>query len=129
MSTSQKSVLVSHIENVLQSFAVGGGKGKALVKKLDKTPTAQELGGVYLKLIEDSSDLLVLDSGETATLHKILEDLLRSFTVKSQTTGKTLVAAVKAENAGEEHPPATDAEMALYLRLDAAMKREAKRAA
>lgn len=127
---NQKSVLVAHLENVLQSFASnGGGTGRTLVKKLDKGSAAEELGGLYLKLVEDSSDMLVLDSNETATVHQILQDLMRSFTHNTRLSGKALTNAVRRDAAEEKEMPVSAAEIALYLRLDAAVKREAKQAA
>lgn len=127
---NQKSVLVAHLENVLQSFASnGGGTGRTLVKKLDKGSAAEELGGLYLKLVEDSSDLLVLDSNETATVHQILQDLMGSFAVNNRLTGKALIASVRKYSGKEKDSPVSEAEIALYLRLDAAVRREAKQAA
>ena len=130
---NHKSVLVAHIEAVLQSFAFGGGTGKKLVKKLDKTPTAQHLGALYLKVIEDHPDCLILGAEETATLHSVMENLMQSFAHYGHRgyggTGKTLIAAVRQYAAEEKDSPVTESEIALYLRLDAAMKREAKQAA
>jgi hypothetical protein len=126
---TQKSVLVSLLENMLQSFAFGGGTGRTLVKNLDKSPFIQELGALYLRLLEDRASALLLNQEETAALHRILEDLLGSFTLNHGATGKALVASVKKYAAKEKDSPVSEIEMALYLRLDAAMKRETKLAA
>lgn len=127
---NQKSVLVAHLENVLQSFASnGGGTGKTLVKNLDKSPFVQELGALYLRLVENRSSALILNHEEAETAHRVLEDMLGSFTLNHGATGKALVASVKKYAEKENDSPVTNDELALYLRLDAAVRREAKQAA
>jgi hypothetical protein len=127
-----KLVLVSHLENVLQSFAVGGGTGKALVKNLDQSSYVQELGQLYLRLLEDRSSALVLDQAETETLHAILQSLMESFSLidsKRGARGNALIASVRKYAAEMKDSPVSEAEIALYLRFDAAIKRDAKLAA
>lgn len=96
---STKSVIAAHLEEVLANFSVGGGTGKALVRSLDKNPTAQHLGSLYLKVTEDHPDCLILDGDETATLHHILEEMMRSFALYGHPgyhgTGRALVGAVR----------------------------------
>jgi hypothetical protein len=126
---NHKSVLVSHLENLLQSFAIGGGTGKALVKNLDKSPVIQELGALYIRLLEDRSSALILNHEEAEAAHRVLEDMLGSFTLNHGATGKALADSVRRDNAKDKNPPVTEAELALYVRLDATVKRETKQAA
>lgn len=71
---------------------------------------------------------LVLDHADLAVAYALVWEVVRSFARDWKLTGRALVAAVKAENAHEKEQPVTEAEMALYLKMDAAFRRKLKRA-